>query len=200
MARGAGILLTLAVSAVLCSCSEPIRARCSRSWRGCRSRRFFSRSCASETFARRLRAWRRRRSDRSGSAFSRSSRCLREEQGEDGPGYVLMTIMFAWLADTAVICRTFLGRASSTKRSAPKRRSKASSALSRGAGRRAARALLVPAVIPLGDALALGLVAGTLGQLGDLGESLLKRSTGVKDSGESFPATAACSTDSTRSS
>ena len=41
--------------------------------------------------------------------------------------------------------------------------------------------------IPLGDALTLGLVAGTLGQLGDLGESLLKRSTGVKDSGEIVP-------------
>jgi phosphatidate cytidylyltransferase len=37
------------------------------------------------------------------------------------------------------------------------------------------------------DALVLSLVGGILGQLGDLGESLLKRSTGVKDSGEIVP-------------
>ena len=43
-----------------------------------------------------------------------------------------------------------------------------------------------PYLLPL-DALVLALVAGTLGQLGDLGESLLKRSTGVKDSGEIVP-------------
>ena len=41
--------------------------------------------------------------------------------------------------------------------------------------------------IPLEHAIPLALVAGTLGQLGDLGESLLKRSTGVKDSGEIVP-------------
>jgi phosphatidate cytidylyltransferase len=33
----------------------------------------------------------------------------------------------------------------------------------------------------------LGLVAGLLGQLGDLVESLLKRSVGVKDSGNVIP-------------
>jgi phosphatidate cytidylyltransferase len=41
--------------------------------------------------------------------------------------------------------------------------------------------------IPLWHALTLAVVAGTAGQLGDLGESLLKRSTGVKDSGEIVP-------------
>ena len=35
--------------------------------------------------------------------------------------------------------------------------------------------------------LALSLVSGLCGQLGDLGESLLKRGAGVKDSGEIVP-------------
>jgi phosphatidate cytidylyltransferase len=36
-------------------------------------------------------------------------------------------------------------------------------------------------------AVPLAIVAGVLGQAGDLGESLLKRSTGVKDSGHIVP-------------
>jgi phosphatidate cytidylyltransferase len=42
-------------------------------------------------------------------------------------------------------------------------------------------------VIPLGDAIPLALASGLLGQLGDLGESLIKRGAGVKDSGEIVP-------------
>ena len=53
---------------------------------------------------------------------------------------------------------------------------------------------------PLAHAIPLALVAGALGQAGDLGESLLKRSTGVKDSGAIVPATAGSSIASTRSS
>ena len=41
--------------------------------------------------------------------------------------------------------------------------------------------------LPLAHAVPLALVAGALGQAGDLGESLLKRSTGVKDSGAIVP-------------
>jgi phosphatidate cytidylyltransferase len=41
--------------------------------------------------------------------------------------------------------------------------------------------------LPVAHAVVLGLVAGGLGQAGDLGESLLKRSTGVKDSGAIVP-------------
>ena len=35
--------------------------------------------------------------------------------------------------------------------------------------------------------LVIGLVVGVLGQIGDLAESLLKRSVGVKDTGSFFP-------------
>jgi len=41
--------------------------------------------------------------------------------------------------------------------------------------------------IPLEHVVPLSLVAGALGQLGDLVESLLKRSTGIKDSGSIVP-------------
>ncbi len=39
----------------------------------------------------------------------------------------------------------------------------------------------------MSHAIPLALVAAALGQAGDLGESLLKRSTGVKDSGQIVP-------------
>jgi phosphatidate cytidylyltransferase len=42
-------------------------------------------------------------------------------------------------------------------------------------------------VLPLGEGLVLALIGGGLGQAGDLGESLLKRSFGVKDSGGIVP-------------
>jgi phosphatidate cytidylyltransferase len=41
--------------------------------------------------------------------------------------------------------------------------------------------------IRLGDALVLSVIAGALGQAGDLAESLFKRSMGVKDSGHIVP-------------
>ncbi len=47
--------------------------------------------------------------------------------------------------------------------------------------------VLVLDVLSLGDAVALGLLAGVVGQLGDLAESKLKRQVGVKDSGSLLP-------------
>ena len=114
---------------------------------------------------------------------------LREEQGADGPGYVLMTLMFAWLADTGgYFAGRFLGRRKLYEAVSPKKTVEGFIGAVVGAlcGALMAHFWYLPS-IPLFDALALALVAGTLGQLGDLGESLLKRSTGVKDSGEIVP-------------
>jgi phosphatidate cytidylyltransferase len=41
--------------------------------------------------------------------------------------------------------------------------------------------------IPLPALMLVGLAIGTLGQLGDIAESLFKREAGVKDSGTFFP-------------
>jgi phosphatidate cytidylyltransferase len=48
-------------------------------------------------------------------------------------------------------------------------------------------ALANPLHIPLGVALALGLLSSIVSPLGDLAISLLKREAGVKDSGTLFP-------------
>lgn len=114
---------------------------------------------------------------------------LREEQGESGPGYVLMTIMFAWLADTGgYFSGRFLGKHKLYEAVSPKKTIEGfiGAILAAVCAALMAHFWYLPS-IPLTDALALALVAGTLGQLGDLGESLLKRSTGVKDSGEIVP-------------
>lgn len=42
-------------------------------------------------------------------------------------------------------------------------------------------------ILQVWQMIVLGLAVGTLGQVGDLGESLLKRSVGIKDSGSFFP-------------
>ncbi len=114
---------------------------------------------------------------------------LRRDQGPSGPGYVLMSLMFAWFADSGAY---FAGRAFGKHRLyeavSPKKTVEGLVGALVGAmlGATLAHFWYLP-VIPLTDALILALVGGFLGQLGDLGESLLKRSTGVKDSGEIVP-------------
>jgi phosphatidate cytidylyltransferase len=114
---------------------------------------------------------------------------IRRDSGDAGPGYVLMTLMFAWLGDTGgyfmgrAYGRTKLYEAVSPKKT---REGFAGSLLGSCAGALLAHFWYLPS-IPLGHALALALFTGSLGQLGDLVESLLKRSTGVKDSGALVP-------------
>jgi phosphatidate cytidylyltransferase len=114
---------------------------------------------------------------------------LRRDQGAAGPGYVLMSLMFAWFADT---CAYFAGRAFGKHKLyeavSPKKTVEGLVGALLGAmlGATLAHFWYLPQV-PLVDALVLSLVGSLLGQLGDLGESLLKRSTGIKDSGEIVP-------------
>lgn len=114
---------------------------------------------------------------------------LRRDQGDVGPGYVLMTLMFAWLADTGgYFAGRFFGKHKLYEAVSPKKTVEGFLGAIAGAltGALLAHFWYLP-TIPLLHALVLALIAGALGQLGDLGESLIKRSTGVKDSGGIVP-------------
>jgi phosphatidate cytidylyltransferase len=108
---------------------------------------------------------------------------------EDGPGFVLLALMLSWLSDTgAYFAGRFLGKHKLYEAVSPKKT--VEGALG-GIGGAVAGALLAHffylKTLPLAHALGLALVAGAIGQAGDLGESLLKRSFGVKDSGGIVP-------------
>jgi phosphatidate cytidylyltransferase len=114
---------------------------------------------------------------------------LRRDQGANGPGFALMTLMFAWFADTGgYFAGRFLGRHPLYPAISPKKTVEGLGGAVLGAmiGALLAHFWYLP-VIPLADALVLSVVCGLCGQLGDLGESLLKRGAGVKDSGEIVP-------------
>ncbi len=114
---------------------------------------------------------------------------LQRDRGPAGPGTVLMTLMFAWLGDTGgYFAGRFLGRHKLYEAVSPKKT--VEGALG-GLGGSVAGALLasywfLPS-LPASHSVPLALVAGAAGQAGDLAESLLKRSTGVKDSGHIVP-------------
>ncbi len=114
---------------------------------------------------------------------------LRRDAGGDGPGFVVLALMLSWLSDTgAYFAGRFLGKAKLYPAVSPK---KTRAGAVGGLGGAIVGALLAHFLylrsLPLGHALALAVVAGAIGQAGDLGESLLKRSFGVKDSGGIVP-------------
>lgn len=114
---------------------------------------------------------------------------VRRDQGAAGPGFVLFTLMIAWMGDTGgYFFGRFLGKTKLYEAVSPKktRAGFAGSLVGSCIGALLAHFWYLPA-LPLEHALALALVAGALGQMGDLVESLLKRSTGVKDSGFIIP-------------
>ncbi len=114
---------------------------------------------------------------------------LHTERGADGPWYVMLTLAFAWGGDTGgYFAGRFLGRHKLYPAVSPKKT--VEGAVGGLAGSVLAAVVLCTLALrslPLWHGVALALVAGALGQLGDLGESLLKRSTGVKDSGQIVP-------------
>lgn len=114
---------------------------------------------------------------------------LRRDLGDDGPGFVVMTIMFAWFADTGgYFAGRFLGRHKLYERVSPKKTVEGALGGLAGAvvGALLASFWFLP-VLPASRSVPLALVAAALGQAGDLAESLLKRSTGIKDSGAIVP-------------
>lgn len=114
---------------------------------------------------------------------------MRREGGDDGGKLVFMSLTFSWLADTGgYFFGRFLGKTKLYEAVSPKKTRAGFVGALVGASVGAALASLwyLPA-LPLSHALLLGLFAGAAGQMGDLVESLLKRSTGIKDSGGIVP-------------
>jgi phosphatidate cytidylyltransferase len=114
---------------------------------------------------------------------------LRRDFAREGPGLVVMTLMFAWWGDTGgYFAGRFLGRHKLYPAVSPNKTVEGAigGLVGSVAGAMAASLGYLRAV-PLSHSIPLAIVAGVLGQAGDLSESLIKRSTGVKDSGAIVP-------------
>jgi phosphatidate cytidylyltransferase len=114
---------------------------------------------------------------------------LRRDLGTEGPGYVVLTIMFAWFGDTGgYFAGRFLGRHKLYEAVSPKKTIEGAVGSLAGSviGALMAHFWFLPS-LSLAHGIPLALVAGAFGQAGDLGESVLKRSFGVKDSGAIVP-------------
>lgn len=114
---------------------------------------------------------------------------LRRDLGSEGPGYVVLAIMFAWFGDTGgYFAGRFLGRHKLYEAVSPKKTVEGAIGSLGGSvvGALMAHFWFLPG-LSLEHGIPLALVAGVFGQAGDLGESVLKRSFGVKDSGAIVP-------------
>lgn len=114
---------------------------------------------------------------------------LRHDRGADGASWVLGALFFSWLGDTGgYFFGRFLGKTKLYEAVSPKktRAGFVGSLVGAATGALILHLFFLPRV-PLAELLALAVVSGALGQLGDLVESLLKRSTGIKDSGTVIP-------------
>lgn len=110
---------------------------------------------------------------------------IRPHQG----AWVLLSMCLAWMGDTGgYFAGRFLGKHKLYEKVSPKKTIEGSigGLLGSVAGAVIAHYWYLPE-LPLVDGVILAIVAGALGQAGDLCESLIKRSTGVKDSGTLLP-------------
>lgn len=115
---------------------------------------------------------------------------LRRDLGDGvGPGFVVVAIMFAWFADTGgYFAGRFLGKRKLYEAVSPKKTVEGAIGGLAGSvlGAVLAHFWFLPS-LSLAHGIPLAIVASVFGQAGDLGESVLKRSTGVKDSGAIVP-------------
>ena len=114
---------------------------------------------------------------------------VRRDAGAVGPHYVFMCLTFAWLADTGgYFFGRFLGKTKLYEAVSPKKTRAGFVGALVGAelGGLLGHFFYLRS-IPLLHVIPLALICGALGQCGDLVESLLKRSTGIKDSGSIIP-------------
>lgn len=114
---------------------------------------------------------------------------LRRDTGDSGPGFIVLALVLSWFSDTgAYFAGRFLGKHKLYAAVSPKKTIE-------GALGGLAAAIVGALVghffylrsLPLVDAVVLAVIAGGLGQAGDLGESMIKRSANVKDSGGIVP-------------
>lgn len=108
---------------------------------------------------------------------------------EHGGAWVLLAMWLAWASDTgAYFAGRYFGKTKLYPAVSPSKTVQGSIGGLAGSltGGLAAHFGFLPD-LPLVDAVVLALLGGALGQMGDLVESLVKRSTGVKDSGHILP-------------
>lgn len=114
---------------------------------------------------------------------------MRRDLGPSGAAWVVLSLCFAWLADTGgYFFGRYLGKSKLYEAISPKK-TKAGfvGALFGAALSAVAASFWFLPELDLVHGLVLAIVAGAAGQFGDLVESLLKRSTGIKDSGTLVP-------------
>ncbi len=115
--------------------------------------------------------------------------CVMVRDLPHGASYAVMTIMFAWWGDTGgYFAGRFLGKRKLYEAVSPKKTVEGAIGGLGGSvlGALCAHFWYLPS-LPLGFGIVLALGSGALGQAGDLAESLVKRSVGVKDSGAIVP-------------
>lgn len=114
---------------------------------------------------------------------------MRRDHPVEGPAYVLFVLMFSWLADTGgYFGGRYFGKHKLYEAVSPKKTVEGAIGGVIGAlvGGFIVRALCWP-TLPALHLIALAVIAAIAGMAGDLAESLLKRSVGVKDSGNILP-------------
>jgi phosphatidate cytidylyltransferase len=115
---------------------------------------------------------------------------MRRTFGYVGSGAVLLALGLAWFADTgAYFAGRFWGRHKLYEVVSPKKTVEGAigGLVASVVWAALASQSYLKGSLPLAHALPLAIAGGVLGQAGDLGESLLKRSMGVKDSGAIVP-------------
>lgn len=110
--------------------------------------------------------------------------------GRQGIEAVFFVVLVTWVVDSAAyFAGRYLGRRPLAPQVSPKKTVEgAVGGLAGGVAAAMLAAWWFFPAIGAAESIAIGLVLGVMGQLGDLAESMLKRSAGVKDSGGLFPA------------
>jgi phosphatidate cytidylyltransferase len=115
---------------------------------------------------------------------------MRSAFGSVGAGAVVLALGLAWFADTsAYFAGRFLGQHKLYAAVSPNKTVEGAlvGLVASVVWALVAAATYLRGALPFSHALPLAIVAGLVGQAGDLGESLIKRSVGVKDSGALVP-------------